>query len=112
VNGIHLPTTIIQRETSEESRDVDNDLLRSFPQKRDEYAGDVLYADEIDVEGMFKIFQWTRVSYDILWEGYVCAIGPKYFWLMPALLMRMSRPLSPTMVSTCLTAAYKSARFI
>jgi len=46
----------------------------------------------------------------LLREGrdYVVAMGPKYFWFMPALLMRMSNPLPATTPSTSLTVAYAS----
>lgn len=41
---------------------------------------------------------------------YVLAIGPKYFWLIPALLMRISNPFAPTTAATSFAAAYMCQR--
>jgi hypothetical protein len=56
VNSIHLPTAVIQLKTCEESRDVDDNLLGTFPQQGEESAGDILDTNEVDVKGIFEFF--------------------------------------------------------
>jgi len=59
VDSIHLPTTVIQLQTGEESGDVNDDFLGSLSQQREESARNILHANEVDVKGMFEFIGWT-----------------------------------------------------
>ena len=56
MDSIHLPTTVIQLKTCEESRDVDDYLLGTLSQQGEESAGDILDTNEVDVKCMFEFF--------------------------------------------------------